>query len=941
MNKLKHFYLIFLPAVIAIILIGYACQENATTPAKPTGEIAGQILDEQDVPVPGAIIQLFTTTGIQGLIDKDTTDEDGFFKLSGMPERQDNLKMRIEHEDFTPFESPVTEILKGKDNKKVPVKLLHDSTCTGVLEINAKNVNGELLQNVEIRLNRENKIIRKALTKENGKFVFENVCDGEYWLRLAKQGYKVIEQSLKIENGESKTMDFEMLFSEDDTCCNGKINLTILDSLTGNPIQYVKGRLWKGSDKIREATTDADGKIVFERICKGEFQISLFAEGYYGEEFKITMDCNETKDITKLLLKKTNSDSCCNGVVYIFAKDSATNAAIPNVLCKIWKDGKLLSDKRTSESGMASFTGLCPGKYSFSMQHEKYGAKEFNLELKCNDTIEISKTLIQSQGDSCCNGQIVLSLKDKDNKESISNATVRLWKDGKLVTKKISEGGYAKFTNVCIGNYVIDVVHEKYKGIEFEVKVECNATVSLTKELERNSEQDSCCNGVVIVAPMDKETKKIIYGAKVKLYFGDKIVFQETAKDAPLVIKNLCKGKYQFTFIAEGYKSVEEMFTLECNDTLEYPYYMQRMEQDTCCDGRLVVIPKDSATGEVLNGTKVRVWRDGKVVKDGIVEGGMIVFEKMCKGMYSLSFYKEGYKESELSITFDCNEEKTVTRNLVKLSDIPCCNGKVTLKALDKETGLIIKGAVIKLMQDGKVISQKTQEGEYVVFEKLCQGNYHVVIMAENYEAVEFNFELGCDQITGFEKTMTKKNNDCCKGNLYISVKDSTNNNPLAGIEVKLYQGDSKKAYGTTSDGGVIKFYNVCEGNYVLVLTGSKYNGREIPLVVGCNDTLELGYRLKAKENVDTCNTAEIYLIVKDSSGTRIPGAAIKIYNVEGKVIAEGTSNEDGVFVYSSLKAPAKYKIQARKEGYNDPYITVEWSKCERKEAYIIMKRNG
>jgi len=940
MNRFKHFYLIFLPAVLALLLISYACQENTTAPIKPTGEIAGQILDEQEVPVPGAVIQVFTTGGIQGLVDKDTTDEDGFFNLMGMPERLDNLKMRIEHDDFAPFEAPVTEVTQGKDTKKIPVKLLHDTACTGILEIYAENINDEALQNVEIRLNRGDKIIRKAYTNESGKFVFEHVCAGDYWLRLAKDGYKVIEQSQTMGDGESKTVNFEMLFSEDDSCCNGKINLTILDSLSGEPIGNVTARLWKGSSKIREGATDGDGKVTFERICDGEYQISIFKEGYYGDEFKITMDCSENKDLTRYLLKKTNSDSCCHGVVYIFAKDSATNAAISNVLCKIWLDGKQLSDKRTSDGGMASFSGLCPGKYGFSMQHEQYGAKEFSLELTCNDTVEVQKTLIKSENDSCCDGSIQLAIKDKATKEAINNATAKLWKNGKLVSQKTSEAGNVKFTGLCLGTYYIDLIHEKYKSIDFEVKVECNQNVNLTKELELSSQEDSCCHGVVIVAPMDKETKQIINGAKVKLYSGDRLVYQETAHEAPLIISNLCKGKYQFSFIAEGYKSAEETFELGCNDTLDYPYYMQKMEQDTCCDGRLTVIPKDSATGEVLNGAKVRIWRDGKVVKEGTVEGGMVVFEKMCKGLYSISFNKDGYKESELNITFECNDEQTITRNMLKLTDIPCCNGRVTLKAFNKESGLIIKGAIIKLMQDGKVISQKTQENDYVVFEKLCQGNYHVVIVAENYEAIEFNFELGCDQVTGFEKTMTKKSDDCCKGNLYISVKDSTTEKALAGIEVKLYLGDSKKAYGTTSDGGIIKFYNICQGNYVLVLTGTNYNGREIPLIVGCNDTLELHYKLKAKENVDTCYTAGIYLVVKDSSGTRIPGASVKIYTLEGNVVAEGTTNEEGIFTYNSLRAPAKYKIQARKDGYSDPMTTIEWTKCETKEAVLIMKKN-
>ncbi|MFH1051773.1 MAG: carboxypeptidase regulatory-like domain-containing protein [bacterium] len=941
MNRFKHFYTIFLPAVLALLLITYACQENLTTPDVNTNEIAGQILDEQDLAVPGAIIQVFSGgSGVLGLIDKDTTDEDGFFRLSGIPEKLDNLKMRIDHDDFTPFEIPLTEAVQGKDNKKIGVKLQHDTTCTGILEVIVKNINDEPIQNVEIRLNRGDKIIRKAFSKENGTFVFEHVCAGEYWLRLAKDGYKVIEQEFAIEDGESKSIDFEMLFSEDDSCCAGIINFTVLDSLDGSPVENVKARLWKGDSKIREFFTDSDGKVTFERICDGEYQISYFKEGYYGEEFNFTMGCSDTLNITKQILKKTNSDSCCNGVVNIFVKDSATNAAIPNVLAKLWKDGKIAGDGRTSESGLVTFSNLCEGKYGFSLHHEQYGAREFNLELGCNETVEIHRTMLKSLEDSCCDGQIEITVKDKETKELINNALGKLWKNGKILKEKKSENGIIKFTDLCMGEYFIDIIHEKYGSIEFEVKVECNQKVNLTKELELNGQQDSCCNGVVIVAPKDKDSGELIRGSVVKLWFGGKIVFQETVHESALIITKLCAGKYQFSFLAEGYISAEEDFTLECNDTLEFPFYMQRIDKDTCCHGRLVVIPKDSLTGEVLNGAKVKLWRDGKIVKEGTVEGGQVIFDGLCLGNYGVDILKDGYKAIEFQLDMKCNDNQTITRNLLKLEDIPCCNGRLTVRIQDSENGLNIKGAVIKLMKDGKIVSQKTQEGDAVVFEKLCEGNYRIVAVAEGYEGIEFDVEMGCDDIKNIEKSLKKKNNDCCKGNLHIIVRDSTSNNPIAGITVKLWQGDSKKALGTTTDGGVCKLINICEGEYYLTLEGTHHNKREIPIAVGCNDTLELQYKMMAKEGQDTCNTAELYLLVKDAETyEHLGGAQVRIYDMENNLIAEGTTNEEGYYSKTNLIAPKKYKIVSWREDYKENSTTVEYGKCEKKEAVLKLQK--
>jgi len=183
------------------------------------------------------------------LIDKDTTDEDGYFNLSRLPDNLENLDIRIDHDDFETLETPLMNLIQNKDRKKLGVKLQHDSICTGIIEISIVDINNQPLENVEVRLNRQEKKIRKALTNEYGVLVFENVCPGEYWIRLAKDGYKVIEEDFFIEQGDTIPLNFEMIYSEDDTCCRGIINYTILDSLEGTPISNVKVRLWSGSKK--------------------------------------------------------------------------------------------------------------------------------------------------------------------------------------------------------------------------------------------------------------------------------------------------------------------------------------------------------------------------------------------------------------------------------------------------------------------------------------------------------------------------------------------------------------------------------------------------------------------------------------------------------------------------------------------------------------------
>jgi uncharacterized Fe-S cluster-containing protein len=157
-----------------------------------------------------------------------------------------------------------------------------------------------------------------------------------------------------------------------------------------------------------------------------------------------------------------------------------------------------------------------------------------------------------------------------------------------------------------------------------------------------------------------------------------------------------------------------------------------------------------------------------------------------------------------------------------------------------------------------------------------------------------------------------------------------------------LWKGRTKVNSLKTGDNGSVIFTNVCEGeNYSFSFSRDGYNGGEVGKInVGCNDTLEFNYKLLKKEAVDTCNTAEIVLIVKDKeTEQRLANVAIKVYDKSnGKVVAEGTTNEDGIFNKKDLKAPMAYKFLGTKDGYESAYVVVEYPKCERKEAVLLLE---
>ncbi len=939
MGKKNIFLRILVPSLLLTLIVMWACKDEVTSPDISRYEITGQLLDEENYPIANAILQVFSSeSAIQGLISKDTTDENGYFTLNNLPENDDNLELRIEHDNFTPMSVKLKEIINDKNQKNLKIKMQHDTDCTAQVFIIVRDNNNNPINEAEVRLNKKDKTIRKTYTNDQGEVLFKNICPGEYWLRIYKTKYQVIEQSFSIEKGDSLNINFKLLENDDDTCCNGIIYFTVKDSMTKEPVSNVIVKLWKGKDKIKEEKTNDDGEIIFDGICKGNYQISFFKEGYIGQEFNFEMACNDTVEFNKYIIQK--DDSCCNGVIYLIIKDSTTNQAIEYSKVNLWKDGKLFKDGKTNSEGLVKFTELCEGKYGFSIQKEGYQSFEFDIELKCDDTLEISKKMLKLQKDSCCDGKIVLFVKDSINGESVNGAKINLWRFGKLLSTKKTENGKVIFEELCEGEYGIDIEHEKYKNIEFEIKLDCNKVLELTKKLIPIEQKDSCCNGVIKVAPYDKETKKIIKGAKVKLWFGSDLIYQETVHEEPLIIKNLCEGKYQFTFIAEGYKSAEEVFELACNDTIDFPFYMEPLEKDSCCDGKLKISVRDSSSKEIIKGALIRLWKDGGKIAEKKIEGEYVIFEKLCEGKYFVDILHEEYKGIEFAIEIPCNETVEINKYLVKEQE-PCCDGKLKIKPIDKNTKQIITGATVKLWKDGKLINKKVTENDYVIFEKLCKGAYGVDIEHENYKNIEFSIELGCNEAKMINKELEPIEDDsCCNSKIYTVVQDSSDNSNLKGVLAKLWKDGKPYKYGYTNENGLMVFENICEGEYALTFNKDGYKARETHIEVECNDTLELHYRI-LKESKDSCETAEALIKVIDKETEEpIANAVIKIYDKNNNLIGEGETNEDGIFLKTGLKAPSYYKFSVNKDGYNPKDESAEWEKCIKKTIIIELEAN-
>lgn len=328
-----------------------------------------------------------------------------------------------------------------------------DTCCGSAVNIIVKDsATQDVMEGVQVRLQKgDHKIVK---TTDNGAATFNELCEGVYAVRIAREGYKVMEFSIEV--GCDTEVNLTKLLAKmqnhnDDSCCHGLIKLFVKNS-GGEVLNHATVKLWKGGQLLKTLTMSSEG-VTFKDLCKGDYGISINAEGYNGMEFNIGLDCNDTLETFNKVLTPKNSggDTCCKGVLFLALKEDGTDTRISNATVKLWKGNQLLKTGTTNGDGVVKFDGLCPGEYSISMMREGFTGKEFgDIFFECSDTLEFQKTLVKNGNTECCTAALKFRMKDSTEQTYLSGATIKIFKEGALLATITSgDEGWAMKEGLC------------------------------------------------------------------------------------------------------------------------------------------------------------------------------------------------------------------------------------------------------------------------------------------------------------------------------------------------------------------------------------------------------------------------------------------------------------------------------------------------------------
>ncbi|TAL70715.1 MAG: hypothetical protein EPN82_01515 [Bacteroidetes bacterium] len=575
MKKLISACYLYIPLLLTGIFIFLSCTNN---PNNPVDEhtITGIIVDEQNNPVPYAIVDVYSTSNaIASEIAKDTTDEDGNFSIINLPDDISKLIVKITHQDFKAYEDNLSNF---KSKSKSPVLLCHDDSCKGAINLfTFDESDSTTLSDVEVRLFRSGTLIRKAFTKE-GNVKFTNVCPGMYMLRLFKPGFQLIYDSTYVQGDDSIPVPQNYFMTRMDSCCHGLIEVVVKDSVNGNIIEGATVVLWNGSMQIGSKLTDNNGYVQFADICEGDYVMKIVKSGYiYLYINPLQMKCNDTNKSMRYLVKQTSSDTCCTAVLNTKVVDSKDSSSIEGATVIIFRSGAQFAKGTTDNNGIYTATNLCaPATYTVKAYKDGYNYQYVNITYtECdtkNQTIALMK---KSDEDSCCHGVVDVTVKDSANGNLLKGVSLALYLGSTKIGIYNSDiSGHVVFNNICPGDYILKMQKDGYNLKYINLSMKCNDTNISTQYLSGNSTKDSCCTAIINVTVLDSADNTPIEGATVYISrTGSQTIQGTTDSEGMFTATNLCApASYTVKAAKSGYS------------------YMYTNVQYTICDTKNVTI---------------------------------------------------------------------------------------------------------------------------------------------------------------------------------------------------------------------------------------------------------------------------------------------------------------------------------------------------------------
>ncbi len=351
-------------------------------------------------------------------------------------------------------------------------------------------------------------------------------------------------------------------------------------------------------------------------------------------------------------------------------------------------------------------------------------------------------------------------------------------------------------------------------------------------------------------------------------------------------------GTYTVTETAAPDHYINSGFTTTISITEYGKTYTIEVENKSLSGG-LMLRKKDALSGAPIGGVQFDIYQNGSLVATMTTDAsGVATCNGLDAGIYTVKEHAlpAGYVGEVVVL------EATITADITTVLDatnMPS-QSKIQIIKTDSVTGDKLPGAEFSIASaDGRIVGQLTTgEDGTVTSGWLPYGVYTITETRAPAAYVNRGFTTTVEAYEDGKTYTIQVENEPTKGGIKVVKTDSLTQQPIAGVQFDVYQGNTLIGTMTTNDQGIAVLEAVEKGTYTVrehaLPTGYVGQLAEMTAVVESEKITELSV-------TNTPSRSKVRIIKTDSlTGEALPGAEFTITDTAGNVVAVLTTGEDG-----------------------------------------------
>lgn len=734
----------------------------------------------------------------------------------------------------------------------------------GALSGLVTDLNGTPLSDVVIRAYRNNIIIARVTTADDGTYLIGNLAPDVYTVSARTDGFGGDTLGAIIESSITTTIDFQL------TPDPGTINGIITDA-TGNPIVgaavAVQNNVDGGPVLLTRILSETNGAYVVADLAPGSYIVNVSAANFQNQYASTLVQSDVQTQLNFTLLPNPGSirgavvDSIGNPIVGAGIQIRVTSA-----------NGNTVFSLFTDPVGQFQSSSLSPGIYTVFASADNFQTASATVNVTPGSASLLQLVLFPDPG------SIQGTVSDVITGANLAGAVLNIMDQNNFligITVTDSNGRFDA-TGIAPGNYTIVAQTTGYQSNTFGVIVVSDAVSPASIPLSPNP---GAINGTL---------KPALGGAVVQLSNLNNIQVATTVTepDGSFSFHTVQEGSYLLTAVAAGYSSgviganiVPGGTDTVVLDLTPNPGTIAGSIQDTSGN------PIPEAAVKVLNGNE-SIRGVGQAQADG-----SYIIGNLPPGTLTVIASAPGFSSIIRGVNLNPGELVT-SFNYVLTPNPGNVNGQIT----DTTTGKPIGGADVEIRILGasglSVTSVSASMFGNFQISGLQPGPYLVIARAEGYSTGTAGAIVISDQSTIASIALTP-----AFGTLVGTVTD-TSGNPIASVNTQLRLFSQEGVLLNTFFAGIDGSFlggNLLPDEYTLNISSPGFESDTVGVFIKAGFTTTLTIKL-------TAPVASVSgRIIDGSIGSGVSGALINVNDVYGHPIIPTFSDENGAFTLSGI----------------------------------------